>query len=77
MGELVDFVQFFLLEEKEVGVRERVEELGKVYEVLKNGLDLFERKVREVFYRIVRSRIEGFEFVGVVLQMMIKDLFDL
>ncbi|KAH0875887.1 hypothetical protein HID58_073249 [Brassica napus] len=64
MGELVDSVQFPLSEEKEVGVRERVEELGKVHEALKNGLDPFERKVREVFHRIVRSRTEGLESVG-------------
>ncbi|CAH8355843.1 unnamed protein product [Eruca vesicaria subsp. sativa] len=64
MGELVDSVQFPLSEEKEVQVRERVEELGKVQEALKNGLDPFERKVRDVFHRIVRSRTEGLESVG-------------
>ncbi|KAJ4883768.1 hypothetical protein Rs2_33861 [Raphanus sativus] len=64
MGELVDSVQFPLSEEKEIGVRERVEELGQLQEALKNGLDPFERKVREVFHRIVRSRTEGLESVG-------------
>ncbi|KAJ0255789.1 hypothetical protein HA466_0088410 [Hirschfeldia incana] len=63
-GELVDSVQFPLSEEKEVGVRERIEELAQLQEALKNGLDPFERKVREVFHRIVRSRTEGLESVG-------------
>ncbi|CAA0334664.1 unnamed protein product [Arabidopsis thaliana] len=64
MNELVDSVQFPLSEEKEMEVRERVEELGKLQEALKNGLDPFERKVREVFHRIVRSRTEGLDTVG-------------
>jgi hypothetical protein len=64
MSELADSVQFPLTEEKEVEVRERVEELGKLHEGLRNGLDPFERKVREVFHRIVRSRTEGLDSIG-------------
>ncbi|CAF2064810.1 unnamed protein product [Brassica napus] len=56
MGELVDSVQFPLSEEKEVGVRERVEELGKVHEALKNGLDPFERKRRNEMDPKIRTR---------------------
>ncbi|KAL1216753.1 Protein ROH1D [Cardamine amara subsp. amara] len=61
MSELVDSVQFPLSDEKEIEVRERVEELGQLQDALKNGLDPFERKVREVFHRIVRSRTEGLD----------------
>ncbi|ESQ27710.1 hypothetical protein EUTSA_v10018683mg [Eutrema salsugineum] len=64
MSELADSVQFPLSEEKETEVRERVEELAHLQEALKNGLDPFERKVREVFHRIVRSRTEGLDSVG-------------
>ncbi|KAG2241907.1 hypothetical protein Bca52824_096251 [Brassica carinata] len=49
MSELVDSIRFPLSEEKEV------------HEVLKKGLDPFERKVREVFNRIVRSRTESLD----------------
>ncbi|KAF2545824.1 hypothetical protein F2Q70_00020142 [Brassica cretica] len=48
-------------EEKEIEVKQRVEELVEVHEALKNGLDPFERKVREVFHRIVRSRTENLD----------------
>uniref|UniRef100_A0A1J3FZM4 UPF0496 protein 4 n=1 Tax=Noccaea caerulescens TaxID=107243 RepID=A0A1J3FZM4_NOCCA len=64
MSELADSVQFPLTEDKEVEVRERVEELGKLHDGLKIGLDPFERKVREVFHRIVRSRTEGLDSIG-------------
>ncbi|VVA91345.1 unnamed protein product [Arabis nemorensis] len=64
MSELADSVQFPLSEEKEIEVKERVEELAKLQDALKNGLDPFERKVREVFHRIVRSRTEGLDSVG-------------
>ncbi|XP_010416301.1 PREDICTED: uncharacterized protein LOC104702169 [Camelina sativa] len=64
MNDLVDSAQFPLSDEKEMEVRERVEELGKLQEALKNGLDPFEKKVREVFHRIVRSRTEGLDSVG-------------
>ncbi|KFK41889.1 hypothetical protein AALP_AA2G185300 [Arabis alpina] len=66
MSELADSVVFPLSEEKEIEVKERVEELGKLQDALKNGLDPFERKVREVFHRIVRSRTEGLDsFVNI------------
>lgn len=61
MSELADSVQFPLSDEKVMEVRERVEELAQLQEALKNGLDPFERKVREVFHRIVRSRTEGLD----------------
>ncbi|XP_010530250.1 PREDICTED: uncharacterized protein LOC104806860 [Tarenaya hassleriana] len=64
VGELADSVHFPLTEEEEVEVKHRVQELVQVYEALKQGLDPFERKVREVFHRIVRSRTEGLDSLG-------------
>ncbi|KAI5654472.1 hypothetical protein M9H77_31659 [Catharanthus roseus] len=64
MNELTDSLQFPLTEEKEVEVKQRVEELGVVYEAIKDGLDPLERQVREVFHRIVRSRTEGLDGIG-------------
>ncbi|CAF2050243.1 hypothetical protein BRARA_I04769 [Brassica rapa] len=61
MNELVDSIQFPLSEEKESEVKQRVVELVEVHEGLKKGLDPFERKVREVFHRIVRSRTESLD----------------
>jgi hypothetical protein len=64
MGDLMDWVQFPLTEEKEGEVRQRVNELANVCEVLKEGLDPLERQVREVFHRIVHSRTEGLDSLG-------------
>ncbi|XP_073124994.1 protein ROH1D-like [Henckelia pumila] len=64
MNELTDSVQFPLTEEKEGEVKQRVQELGLVYEAVKDGLDPLERQVREVFHRIVRSRTEGLDSIG-------------
>jgi hypothetical protein len=64
MSELIDSVQFPLTEEKEMEVRQRVNELSQVHEAIKDGLDPLERQVREVFHRIVRSRTEGLDSLG-------------
>lgn len=64
MNELTDCVQFPLTEEREREVKERVGEIGKVYEAIKVGLDPLERLIREVFRRIVRSRTEGLDTIG-------------
>ncbi|GAB4845147.1 hypothetical protein Ancab_038551 [Ancistrocladus abbreviatus] len=64
MNELVDSLHFPLSEDKEAEVRQKVKELGQVFESLKDGLDPLERQVREVFHRIVRSRTEGLESMG-------------
>ncbi|KAK3230111.1 hypothetical protein Dsin_001992 [Dipteronia sinensis] len=64
MNELSDSVQFPLTEDKETEVRQRVQELSKVCEALKAGLDPLERQVREVFHKIVRSRTEGLDSLG-------------
>lgn len=64
MTELADSAHFPLSEEKEMEVRHAVEEVKELLERLNQGLDLFERQVRDVFHRIVRSRTEGLDFLG-------------
>ncbi|KAK7343737.1 hypothetical protein VNO77_12738 [Canavalia gladiata] len=64
MNELADSVQFPLSEEKEGEVRQSVQEVSKVCDALKDGIDPLERQVREVFHRIVRSRTEGLDSLG-------------
>ncbi|KAG8497041.1 hypothetical protein CXB51_008254 [Gossypium anomalum] len=64
LGELTDTVQFPLGEEKEMEVRQRVKELGQVFDAMKEGLEPLEKQVREVFHRIVRSRTEGLDSLG-------------
>ena len=64
MNELADSVHFPLTEEKDVEVRQRVQEVSQVCDALKDGLDPLERQVREVFHRIVRSRTEGLDSLG-------------
>lgn len=59
MNELTDFVTFPLGEEKENEVRQGVRDLGVVYETIKEGLDPLERRVREVFHRIVLWQDRG------------------
>ncbi|KAK4747353.1 hypothetical protein SAY87_026390 [Trapa incisa] len=61
MNEVVDSVQLPLMEDDEGKVRMRVEEVVSFLEEMKQGLGPLERKVREVFHRIVRSRTEGLD----------------
>ncbi|KEH25879.1 plant/F1M20-13 protein [Medicago truncatula] len=64
MNELADSLRFPLSEEKEEEVRVKVEDVVKVCEGLKDGLDPLERQVREVFHRIVCGRMEGLDSFG-------------
>lgn len=65
LSELLDsVVEVPMGEEKEAELREVVQELAGVCAVLKEGLEPLERQVREVFYRIVRSRTEGLDCMG-------------
>ncbi|KAL1207873.1 Protein BYPASS1-LIKE [Cardamine amara subsp. amara] len=61
MNELIDSIHFPLTDQKDIEVKQRVDELVEIRQALKNGLDPFERKVREVFHRIVRSRTESLD----------------
>ena len=42
-------------------MREAAAELAAVCSAMKDGLEPLERQVREVFHRIVRSRMEGLD----------------
>ncbi|WOG97150.1 hypothetical protein DCAR_0416489 [Daucus carota subsp. sativus] len=64
LNELMDSVSFPLNEEKEEEVVKRVKELGVVNQAIKQGLNPMERRVREVFHKIVKSRTEGLESSG-------------
>ncbi|KAE9621062.1 hypothetical protein Lal_00019406 [Lupinus albus] len=61
---LADSVRFPLTEEKEEEVRQGMQDLSRVCEILKDGLDPLERQVRDVFHRIVRGRTEGLDSLG-------------
>ncbi|KAL0391834.1 UNVERIFIED_CONTAM: protein ROH1 [Sesamum radiatum] len=61
LNELTDSVHFPLKKDKEVELKQKVEEMGSVFEAIKDGLDPLERQVREVFHHIVRSRTECLE----------------
>ncbi|CAA3025679.1 UPF0496 4 [Olea europaea subsp. europaea] len=55
---------FPLTEENESEAGQRVKDLGKVSEAIKDGLDPLDRLVREVFNRIVCSRTEDLDSIG-------------
>ncbi|CAN6891794.1 unnamed protein product [Brassica oleracea] len=67
LSKLIDSDNFSLTDDNALKVKERVEELMQVRESMKEGLDPFERKVRDVFHRIVRSRTEALDSLGKVL----------
>lgn len=64
MTELADTVQFPLAEERLSEVSQGVQELRRVCNAFKEGLDPLERQVRDAFHRIVRSRTEGLNGLG-------------
>uniref|UniRef100_A0ACD5X3H6 Uncharacterized protein n=1 Tax=Avena sativa TaxID=4498 RepID=A0ACD5X3H6_AVESA len=61
LAEAIDAAAIPLDAEKEAEVREAAAELAAVCATMKNGLEPLERQVREVFHRIVRSRMECFD----------------
>ncbi|KAG0489707.1 hypothetical protein HPP92_006570 [Vanilla planifolia] len=64
LNELVDAVQFPLPKEKGAELKQEVEELAGVCDLLKDELEPLERQVREVFHKIVRSRTEVLYMLG-------------
>ncbi|XP_051149830.1 protein ROH1-like [Andrographis paniculata] len=64
LNELIDNVQYPMTDDKEGELKDRVEEVRKVHESIKEGVDPLERQIREVFHRIVRSRTEGLDSVN-------------
>jgi len=61
LAEAIDAAPAPLAGEREAEVREAAAELATVCAAMKDGLDPLERQVREVFHRIVRSRMEGLD----------------
>ncbi|CAN6374207.1 unnamed protein product [Urochloa humidicola] len=61
LAEAIDAAPVPLTGEREADVREAAAELAAVCVTMKDGLDPLERQVREVFHRIVRSRMEGLD----------------
>lgn len=59
--ELTDSLQYPISEEKVMELRKGIQELGIVFDALKEGLEPCERQAREVFHRIVRSRMESLD----------------
>jgi len=65
LSDLIDSDNFSLTDEKcTLEVKERVQELMNVCEAIKEGLDPFDRKVRDVFHQIVRTRTEALDSLG-------------
>lgn len=61
LAEAIDAAAIPLDGEREAAVREAAAELAAVCTTMKDGLEPLERQVREVFHRIVRSRMEGLD----------------
>jgi hypothetical protein len=61
LAEAIDAASIPLAGERETEVRKAAAELADVCAVMKDGLEPLERQVREVFHRIVRSRMEGLD----------------
>ncbi|XP_066379191.1 protein BYPASS1-LIKE-like [Miscanthus floridulus] len=61
LAEAIDAAPVPLTGEREAEVREAAAELAAACTAMKDGLDPLERQVREVFHRIVRSRMEGLD----------------
>jgi hypothetical protein len=61
LAEAIDAAPVPLTGEREAEVREAAAELAAACAAMKDGLDPLERQVREVFHRIVRSRMEGLD----------------
>lgn len=58
LTELVQGIQFPLPEERKAELKQEVQELAQICDVLKHELDPLERNAREVFHKIIRSRAE-------------------
>uniref|UniRef100_A0ACD6A5H5 Uncharacterized protein n=1 Tax=Avena sativa TaxID=4498 RepID=A0ACD6A5H5_AVESA len=61
LAEAIDAAAIPLDGEKEAEVRDAAAELAEVCATMKGGLEPLESQVREVFHRIVRSRMECFD----------------
>ncbi|KAL6642310.1 hypothetical protein ACP70R_020491 [Stipagrostis hirtigluma subsp. patula] len=61
LAEAIDAAPIPLFGDRETDVREAAAELAAVCTAMRDGLEPLERQVREVFHRIVRSRVDGLD----------------
>ncbi|XP_062203879.1 protein BYPASS1-LIKE-like [Phragmites australis] len=61
LAEAIDAAPIPLFGDREADVREAAAELAAVCTAMRDGLEPLERQVREVFHRIVRSRVDGLD----------------
>ncbi|KAK3136191.1 hypothetical protein QOZ80_5BG0429470 [Eleusine coracana subsp. coracana] len=61
LAEAIDAAPIPLFGDRENDVREAAAELAAVCASMRDGLEPLERQVREVFHRIVRSRVDGLD----------------
>ncbi|KAL6906125.1 hypothetical protein ACP4OV_003726 [Aristida adscensionis] len=61
LAEAIDAAPIPLFGDRETDVREAAAELAAVCAAMRDGLEPLERQVREVFHRIVRSRVDGLD----------------
>ncbi|XP_051185729.1 protein BYPASS1-LIKE-like [Lolium perenne] len=61
LADAIDAAPIPLFGDREVDVREAAAELAAVCAAMRDGLEPLEKQVREVFHRIVRSRVEGLD----------------
>jgi len=64
MTDLIDSAQFPLADDQKTQIDCDVNELMRVCEAFRNGLDPLERQVREVFRKIMACRTEGLDYLG-------------
>jgi hypothetical protein len=61
LADAIDAAPIPLFGDREADVREAAAELAAVCTSMREGLEPLERQVREVFHRIVRSRVDGLD----------------
>jgi hypothetical protein len=61
LAEAIDAAPIPLFGDREADVRDAAAELAAVCQAMRDGLEPLERMVREVFHRIVRSRVDGLD----------------
>lgn len=61
LADAIDAAPIPLFGDRETDLREAAAELAAVCAAMRDGLEPLEKQVREVFHRIIRSRVEGLD----------------